>query len=122
MLGHTPLSATPFASLARRTPVDVRLLLAQRIREHRIAREWTQREMAARAGMAFETYRVFERGGRISFDRFLRILDVLGLLDQVELVPPTPFTSIDEVVNQGSARPRQRVRSPKRQHNYEVPR
>ena len=78
--------------------------------------------MAARAGMAFETYRVFERGGRISFDRFLRILDVLGLLDQVELVPPTPFTSIDEVVNQGSARPRQRVRSPKRQHNYEVPR
>ena len=97
-------------ALRRHSTVEVREQLAERIRAHRIARGWTQRDVAARAGMAFETYRVFERTGRISLDRFLRLLELLGLLhDTARLVPPIDLRSVDEVLAQQPRAPRQRA-------------
>lgn len=113
MLGHSPIASAPIGALRRYTAADARRDLAQRIRAHRIARGWTQRDIASRAGMAFETYRLFERTGRISLERFLRLLDLLGHLDSVRI--PMPETrSIDDVVKQVPRAPRQRVRAPRR--------
>ena len=119
MTGNPPRGSTPFAAFGQRGPAELRLVLAQRLREHRIAHNWTQREMALRSGIAFETYRVFERTGRISLERFLRALAVLGLLDRVELIPPVDFQSIDDVVNQHDKPPRMRARSVKRSRKTE---
>ena len=108
MIGHGPHGYSLAGALRRRSAVEVRRQLAERIRAHRIARSWTQREIARRAGMAFETYRLFERTGRVSLDRFLRLLDLLGLLGHLEL--PAPDTrSIDDVLGQTAPKPRQRV-------------
>lgn len=108
MLTHSSIDSTPLGALRRRSSIEVRQQLADRVRAHRIARDWTQREVAARAGMAFETYRLFERTGRVSLDRFLRLLDLLGLLDRIDF--PAPDTrSIDDVLSQAAPTPRQRV-------------
>jgi transcriptional regulator with XRE-family HTH domain len=54
--------------------------LARMVRMQRLNRKWTQAEMARRAGLKLPTYIVFERSGRISLLRFLKILDTLGLM------------------------------------------
>jgi transcriptional regulator with XRE-family HTH domain len=54
--------------------------LARMVRMQRLNRKWTQAEMARRAGLKLPTYIVFERSGRISLLRFLKILDTLDLM------------------------------------------
>lgn len=60
--------------------------LARRIRERRLRRGWTQRELAERAGLRIPTYVVFERTGRIAVARLLKILDVLDLLAEFDRI------------------------------------
>jgi transcriptional regulator with XRE-family HTH domain len=74
-----------------RTPAEVSRLLAGRVRALRLQREWTQQELAERAGLTLATYRRFEHSGRISLERLLRIavvLDACGGFDQLFAVPP----------------------------------
>jgi len=113
MLDHGNFDYQRISALGRRTPQDVQRVIVRRLREHRIARQWTQREMARRAGIKFETFRAFERTGQISLTRFLRTLDVLGLLDQIEFASPSRARTIDEVVTPRANPLRQRVRRPK---------
>jgi transcriptional regulator with XRE-family HTH domain len=53
------------------------------VRVQRLKRGWTQTDMARRAGLKLPTYIVFERSGRISLLRFLKLLDVLDLMKDV---------------------------------------
>ena len=46
--------------------------------------EAAQAELAARAGLKLPTYVLFERTGRIALIRLLKVLDVLGLLDDFD--------------------------------------
>jgi HTH-type transcriptional regulator/antitoxin HipB len=55
------------------TPRDITRNLARRVKVLRLERGWTQQEVAERAGLALPTYRVFERSGRISLDRLLKL-------------------------------------------------
>ncbi|ATC64802.1 transcriptional regulator [Nibricoccus aquaticus] len=65
--------------------------LLNRIKAQRLARNWTQREMAKRSGISFATYKNFEQGmGNITLLNLLKILGILNSLDRLaELVPPT---------------------------------
>jgi transcriptional regulator with XRE-family HTH domain len=69
----------------------------------------TQSQLAARAGMPLPTYKVFERSGRISLDRMLAVVEVLGRsAEWADLLRPTTPKSLDDVA---PARPlRQRGR------------
>lgn len=49
--------------------------------------------MARRAGLKEATYVLFERTGRISLLRLLKILDVLGLLEEFDRIAREPDLS-----------------------------
>ena len=58
--------------------------VAARIRDRRLERGWSQREIAERAGIKLPTYIQFERSGKIAFVRLIKIIDVLGLAGQLD--------------------------------------
>ncbi|MFA5262446.1 MAG: helix-turn-helix transcriptional regulator [Opitutaceae bacterium] len=72
--------------LTLKTPIEVALSLASRVRQQRLRRGWTQGELADRAGVKTATYVLFERTGRISLVRLLKIMDTLGLLDAFDQI------------------------------------
>ena len=65
---------------------EVAAELAARIRARRLQRAWTQAEMARRAGIKEATYVRFERTGKISLLRLLKVLDLLGLMDEFDRI------------------------------------
>lgn len=90
----------------------VRTLLS-RIRAHRLQRNWTQAEVARRAGLSLPAYQNFETGyGNITLANLLRILNILGFGDRLSLLVPEPEEerTLREVSR--PARQRARLKSP----------
>jgi transcriptional regulator with XRE-family HTH domain len=69
--------------LSLKSAPEVLAELAKMVRVLRLKRGWTQTDMARRAGLKLPTYIVFERSGRISLLRFLKLLDVLDLMKDI---------------------------------------
>ena len=68
--------------------VVVRALL-DRLRAQRLRRNWTQAELARRAGISVQSYQNFETGyGNITLANLLRILGILGFADRLSLLVP----------------------------------
>jgi transcriptional regulator with XRE-family HTH domain len=76
---------TPFVQGDREA---VRVLLS-RVRQHRLKHNWSQAEMARRAGLSRTAYQDFENGyGNITLANLARVLGVLGMTNQLaQLVP-----------------------------------
>lgn len=75
--------------------------IVQNIKERRLQLDLTQQGLAERSGVALSTLRKFEQKGVISLDSFLKIVSVVGGLEEMidVLKPNKPiFKSIDEVV------------------------
>lgn len=79
--------------LSLRSAPEVAAELAQRVRARRLQRAWTQAEMARRAGIREATYVLFERTGKISLLRLLKVLDMLGLLEEFDRIAREPDLS-----------------------------
>lgn len=97
--------------LALRTVDEIARDLAARVKALRLARNWTQKEVSARAGLKLETYRVFERTGRISLERLIRLaraLDMSAGFDQ--LFPEPEAHSLDELEKRDVQQKRKRAR------------
>jgi transcriptional regulator with XRE-family HTH domain len=92
------------------TPQELAMAVAERARAERLARGWSQVELAERAGIAIETYRLFERRGRISLERLLAIAVVLGAprngMRCSDRAQPAHSTSSMQAVPLGSGRRR----------------
>lgn len=86
MTGQTKNPSAPLVQTDREA---VRTLL-ERVRQHRLKRNWTQVEMARRAGLSRPAYQNFENGyGNITLANLVRVLGVLGLTNNLaQLVPP----------------------------------
>lgn len=97
--------------LSIKSPSEIASELALRLRARRLARGWSQAEMAERAGLKQGTYVLFERTGRVSYLRLIKILDVLGLVDEVDRIGRTEDlsqVSLDELIQPQRQRGRRR--------------
>lgn len=77
--------------------------LSENVRSRRLNQGLTQQGLADRSGVALPTLRKFEQKGLISLESFLKLLLVVGGLDEViEMTKPvkSAFSSIDEVLKQ----------------------
>lgn len=72
------------------TDREVVRTLIDRVRQHRLKNNWSQKEMARRAGLSRPGYQNFENGyGNITLSNLVRVLGVLGLTNNLaQLVPP----------------------------------
>jgi transcriptional regulator with XRE-family HTH domain len=79
-------------------PDAVRLLL-ERLRQHRLKRNWSQAEMARRAHLSRAAYQNFETGhGNITLRNLMKILWVLGLTHHLaHMVPPVQAGALASV-------------------------
>ncbi len=75
--------------------------IVESTRARRLQMELTQEGLSERAGVPLSTLRKFEQKGVISLDSFLKILSVVGGLEEiVDALKPKEqhFKSIDEVL------------------------
>ena len=72
--------------LSLKSAPEIASELALRIRARRLQHAWTQAEIARRSGLKAATYVRFERTGKISLLRLLKVLDLLGLLDEFDRI------------------------------------
>ncbi|MDM1399015.1 helix-turn-helix domain-containing protein [Myroides odoratimimus] len=75
--------------------------IVESIRARRLQMELTQQGLSVRAGVALSTLRKFEQKGEISLESFLKILSVVGGLEEImDVLKPKEqnFKSIDEVL------------------------
>lgn len=71
-------------SLSMKTPKEVSLEIASRIKAKRLAQNLTQEGLALRAGLSTPSLKRFEKTGEISFVSLLNIALVLNCLDECE--------------------------------------
>lgn len=75
--------------------------LVGNFRERRLQMNLTQAGLAERSGVPLPTLRKFEQKGLISLDSFLKLLSVIGGLEEmVDVLKPKEkiFKSIDDVI------------------------
>lgn len=102
-------SKHPSSTLVQSDREAVRLLLA-RVRGHRLQHNWSQVEMARRAGLSRPAYQNFENGyGNITLSNLAKILGVLGFTNNLaQLVPPV---TEEQTLKSLLKAPRQRARA-----------
>ncbi len=83
------------------SPSKAQLKIAENIRARRLSMELTQEGLAERSGVPLPTLRKFEQKGAISLESFLKLLMVVGEVEELIniLKPSKPvFNSIDDVL------------------------
>jgi len=83
------------------SPSQAQRKLAEHVRARRLALELTQEGLAKRSGVSLPSLRKFEQQGAISLEALLKLLMVVGgIEDVVKALEPnvTPFSSIDDVL------------------------
>lgn len=87
--------------------------IAENVRARRLAIELTQEGLSERAGVPLPTLRKFEQKGSISLDALLKLLMVVGGIEEIvaALKPSKPaFNSINEVLKDTDSISRKRGR------------
>ena len=84
--------------LALQTAPQIATAAAARARALRLARTWTQQELADRAGMSLRSLQRFERTGQIAFLSLVRVAIALDAVDALgELFTEEP-ASLEDVL------------------------
>jgi transcriptional regulator with XRE-family HTH domain len=90
-------------SLIQKTPDVILNNVAQRVKQRRLESEFTQKELAQRAGMPLPTYRRFERTGEIAFRSLLMLGVALNMTDEFErLFSQKTYKTIDDLLKSDS--------------------
>ena len=90
------------------------LKIAENLRARRLSMELTQETLADRSGVPLPTLRKFEQKGSISLESLLKLLMVVGGIEEIiEVLKPSQpkFTSIDDVLKATTSITRKRGRN-----------
>lgn len=99
------------------TPLELAATLGQRIKARRLGLSYTQADAAARAGVAYRTWRRLESDGKASIEDLVRAAIALRCeRDLAALFPEPAATSMDALLQQQraaqAAAPKRRRRAP----------
>lgn len=97
------------------TPIELTAALGQRIKRRRLGMGLTQADAAARAGIAYRTWRRLETEGKASIEDLVRAAVALRCeQDLAALFPAPPALSMDALLQQqkAAAKPKPRLRAP----------
>ncbi len=75
------------------SPQQVQLDLAERVRRRRKELGWSRKALAARAGVALETLKLFEVTGKIALTRLILLASAVGCMDQFDQLFKAPAAS-----------------------------
>lgn len=77
-----------------KTPKQVMLQLGERVRQLRKVKKISRQELADRSGVPAPTLRKFEQTGIVSLESLLKLVTILGRLEEFEqLLEPTDLES-----------------------------
>ena len=98
-------------SLIDNTPGNIMKGLVARVKERRLERVFTQKELAKRASIPLPTYRRFEKTGEISLRSLVMLGFALGMTEEFSTLFSTKtYKNIDELLKL-SHKKRQRGRN-----------
>jgi len=95
------------------SPSKAQIKIAENTRARRLFMELTQEGLAERSGVSLATLRKFEQKGSISLESFLKLLMVVGGLEEmVDVLKPSKqiYMSIDDVLKNTDGISRKRGR------------
>ena len=96
-------------SLIDKTPNLIMSGIAQRVKQRRLEKGWTQKMLAAKAGLSLPSYRRFESSGEISVRSLVMLAFALDMTDEFEtLFGSKTYQSIDDIVKSEQTKQRKR--------------
>lgn len=96
-------------SLIGRTPDLLIGGVAERVKQRRLEKGWTQKMLATKAGVSLASYRRFELSGEISLRSLVMLAFALDMTDEFEtLFNNKTYQSIDDIIK--AEQPKQRKR------------
>ena len=74
-----------------KTPEETSKILSTRLKELRLLKKWKRSTLAKRSGVTESSLKRFEQTGKVSMEKFLKLIFALGRLDEIDalLIPPT---------------------------------
>ena len=101
------------ADIEFKTPGELQIVLGERLRRLRLARNIDQRTTAGKAGISEKALRNLESGHGSTVETLLRTLKALGYVQGIETL--APVATVDPLALLHTAKPPQRVRRPRGQ-------
>lgn len=96
-------------SLIEKTPDSLMSGIAQRVKQRRLEKGWTQNMLATKAGVSLASYRRFESSGEISLHSLVMLAFALEMTDEFEtLFSRKTYQSIEDIVKADQAKQRKR--------------
>lgn len=88
--------------LNKKTPKEIDMQIAERIRNIRRRRKISQQRLSEKSGVSLGSLKRFESTGEISLISLTKIAVALELENELEdLFENVPFFSIEEIINEG---------------------
>lgn len=98
-------------SLINKTPGSLMAGVAGRVKQRRLEKGWTQKVLAAKAGVTLPSYRRFETTGEISLRSLIMLAFALDMTDEFEaLFSSKAYQSIDDILKAEQSKQRKRGR------------
>lgn len=92
------------------TEVEIIQVLSTRLKQYRLLRNMTQKELALAADVGLSTVQRLENGQSISLDFFIKIVMALGAVQELSPLFVQKMSSIAELEQDTQLKQRQRVR------------
>ena len=98
-----------------KSPKEISQDLADRVKQNRIRRNFTQQELAERSGVSFGSVKRFEQSGEISLKHLIMISKVLRSSPEFDLLFPVhKYESIEEILKAKELKQKKRMRARKK--------